>query len=383
MWLTHPVGDTINTMGDDGDFIWLGTRHQGLIKVRKSTGQLAAFSTAFGLPDPYIYHLQIDNDGVVWAGTKGGLVIVGGPQTVVLDSANSLLPHNDVRAVLLHQGEAWLGTHNGLVRIQEEGWIIYPEADTALADEVVRVLAAKDSVIWVGTQDGGLGRFANDQWSWFNDSNSDLTSNAIWSLAVDDDGTVWMGTPNGLFSFDGTDWMHFSTANSGIGSNWINSIEVDDEGHLWLATHHGMTHYDGMTFTNYTSTNSDLPGEIAEAILVDEQGDTWIGFFNGSLAAFNPNGVQNGRRGRITFKVFPVPFSGETQLEINNPNAFTGDYEVIFTGTNGQTLDFRQFTTNILPLSGLSLPAGAVIYTLYADGAVVGSGKFVVGNPPK
>ena len=97
---------------------------------------------------------MIDDKGIKWIGTDGGLVTIDGNTWNVFKSTNSDLPYNDVSTIKIDN----------------------------------------QNIKWIGTSGGGLARFNDVEWKVFNTSNSPLPTGDVRSFAIDGDGNKWIGT---------------------------------------------------------------------------------------------------------------------------------------------------------------------------------------------
>jgi ligand-binding sensor domain-containing protein/two-component sensor histidine kinase len=118
-------GALVNTLllTHDGK-LWLGSGSG--IYSRGLDGHWRRFSTSNGLPENFINQLREDPDGLIWAGTSGGLVeLAREPErarSVVarLFTKAAGLPSDDVRDFLISgNGHIWAGTTGGLA----EAWL--------------------------------------------------------------------------------------------------------------------------------------------------------------------------------------------------------------------------------------------------------------------
>ncbi len=184
----------------EGDDLWIGTNGGGLTKYNKITGERTFYTTSnSGIPDNVILSIAIDNEGIKWIGTSGGLAKFNGTDWVIYNTSNSGLPDNDVWAIAIdNEGNKWIGTYQS-----------------------------------------GLAKFNGTDWIVYNKSNSGLPDNEIYSLAIDGEGNKWIGTWNGLAKFDGQEWIVYNTANSGLLDNYIRTIAIDNEGNIWIGTNYG------------------------------------------------------------------------------------------------------------------------------------------------
>ena len=109
--------------GSDGDFFWLGTRENGLLKVDYKKGIVATFDpNNSGLKSNYARVMFEDQDKKLWIGTQGGLY--------AMDIKNNIfsrftredgLPHDIINSIL-PEGDSclWIGTDLGLSRFHKK-----------------------------------------------------------------------------------------------------------------------------------------------------------------------------------------------------------------------------------------------------------------------
>jgi ligand-binding sensor domain-containing protein len=73
-----------------------------------------------------------------------------------LDTSNSALPSNEVRAIRTDtKGVVWLGTDEGLVSFDGKRWTRYDKANSGLPGNKIRTIAFdKKGAVWVGTDKG-------------------------------------------------------------------------------------------------------------------------------------------------------------------------------------------------------------------------------------
>ena len=108
----------------------------------------------------YIVALQVDSEGVVWAGTwGGGLARFDGSSWRNFTVADGL-PANHVFS--LHQdpqGRLWVGTSKGLALFDDEGFQVFTTDDGLFTNIVFSMATAGDGSSWIGSF-GGVARIA-------------------------------------------------------------------------------------------------------------------------------------------------------------------------------------------------------------------------------
>ncbi len=108
----------------------------------------------------YVVSLEVDADGVVWAGTWGGGLArfdgVSWRNFTVRDG----LPSNHIFMLYLDPKQRlWIGTSHGLARLNEDGqsFTVLTRREGLFADNVFSMAAASDGSLWVGSF-GGVAR---------------------------------------------------------------------------------------------------------------------------------------------------------------------------------------------------------------------------------
>ena len=280
-------GKFILSLADEGNYLWVGTRGGGLVKLNKSTGDFIIYGRwNSGLPSDTVLTMAIDKQGNKWIGTQnGGIAKFDGTNWTVYNTSNSGLPDNWINVIAIDDsGNKWIGTQGkGLVKFDGTRWTVYNEANSGLPDNYVWSLAIDDSGNkWIGTT-YGVAKFDGVRWISYNTSNSRLPNNKIRAIAIDDSGNKWIGTDGGgLAKFDGTNWTIYNTSNSSLPNNIVRAIAIDDSGKKWIGTDGGGLAKFDSTWTIYnTSNNSTLPSNNVYAVIVDSQGNKWVGTSKG------------------------------------------------------------------------------------------------------
>jgi ligand-binding sensor domain-containing protein len=72
-WIVFTSGKDIWCLADEGQYLWVGTDGQGLIKLNKSTGEFIVYDKCNSkLPHNWVPAIAIDGQGNKWIGTDGG-----------------------------------------------------------------------------------------------------------------------------------------------------------------------------------------------------------------------------------------------------------------------------------------------------------------------
>jgi ligand-binding sensor domain-containing protein len=113
------LGERISCIDRINDMLVVGTSAYGLVFLK---GDSLAFhiTTDDGLTGNPVKAIYVQNDTVLWAGTKKGLnklVITSGGRAFRIESYSQGdgLPSGEINSIEMHEGHIWLGTGSGLV----------------------------------------------------------------------------------------------------------------------------------------------------------------------------------------------------------------------------------------------------------------------------
>jgi ligand-binding sensor domain-containing protein len=185
------------------------------------------------------------------------------------------LPGNQVRGIKTDsKNNIWFAiSSNGAAKFSNNNWTYYnPSNSNILSNGITCIEEDKIGNIIFGTSNGISFLAPDNSWSYYRDPSVILF---ITTIKAASDGTVWYGTTNqGFISSNG------STVNQYITNSGINDIEEDSKGNIWVGTDDGLIKYDGRNFSFITMANG-LPDNIITALLSDSKGRLWIGTYFG------------------------------------------------------------------------------------------------------
>jgi ligand-binding sensor domain-containing protein/signal transduction histidine kinase len=312
---------------DRHGFVWIGTQdglnrfdgyefrhfHATPGAARATSGVADAGVPVASLPDDRVNALVVDHAGVLWAGTRGGLVRyhedadrfvhVSAQATEAARTAEQ-----DIHALLVDRaGRLWAGSHGGLLVLDRERGVL--QRLPALPDLRIESLAeGADGAIWVGTL-GGLFRFDPDtqrhDQPWLGSAAADTgLRGRIDALAVDVDGALWIGAVgNGLYRFevDGKTLQRFRHDRAdphSIASDHVRSLLFDRAGRLWIGSREGLDlatarGADELRVSRFSHARHDagsLGNGRVMSLFEDRSGALWIGTYNGGISLLSPRG---------------------------------------------------------------------------------------------
>ncbi|MFQ5589806.1 MAG: hypothetical protein ACE5HE_01460, partial [Phycisphaerae bacterium] len=108
------------------------------------------------------------------------------------------LPHDNIRALRIFDGQVWVGTEGGLARCDAESCVGWTRAQGLPARVISAIGVDRDSHdLWLGTWGDGLVRFSAGRFDRYGQINSGLAGNLIFDVLVDAQ-SVWAATNAGL-----------------------------------------------------------------------------------------------------------------------------------------------------------------------------------------
>jgi signal transduction histidine kinase/ligand-binding sensor domain-containing protein len=261
---------------------------------------------------------------MLWIGTNGGGIIranLSGWQT--FSNKTSPLPNNIVRYLIEiaenDKHQLWIATYEGLTCLEEGKWTTFNTANSLLPDNNIDTLFQTTSetgepILWVGTW-GGLVRIENGKWTVFNKDNSGLPENRVMSIfeiaTIDNKpATLLVGTTGGLACFENGKWFTYTPQNSLLPHKQIDVILETTSTNLrtiWLGTWggglvklekkpsislsvdaHNLT--ESYSWTIYNAENSPLPNNLIKTLKVTSLESAEITANNKKLLWIGTNG---------------------------------------------------------------------------------------------
>ena len=241
--------------------LWICTRN-GLNKLNRDrtifTHYFYDSSDVYSVSSNFIMSLQIDQAGILWAGSWSGK----------LNKAN------------LNQKVFGLERHD-------------PNNINSLSsNKVTSILEDSSGIIWIGTYGGGLNRWdkKTNRFTHFTNDPSDpktLKSDAVHAILEDHQGHLWIANGDvlshlnrqtGEFTHYHINEGHYKEEDHRL----IFSITEDREGLLWLGTGNGVKSFNKKTaeFKHYYHDPADSNGlsdYVALIVFADSRDNIWVG----------------------------------------------------------------------------------------------------------
>lgn len=259
------------------DMVWCGGK-DGLTRLQRISGAISSPQDA--APSfPYVRALLRDRLGRIWLAHDGGVTryvdhrwqqIAPGP-SLSFRRASSLLETRD--------GAVWVGSRDEMARFDGAHWqkVTLP---TGIASADV-LLEDHEGSLWVGSMQfphGGLGRYANGQWTLYSRSDG-LPHPVINALHEDQQGTLWaaagVANQGGLAYWRSGRW-HVAAVPRHLHGVKMRSIYQDTHGRLWFGSEYdGIAVQDSGSWHSFTDKDG-LAGYEVKAMIQDCDGVYWL-----------------------------------------------------------------------------------------------------------
>lgn len=302
--------EILSLADDREENLWVGTRGGGLNRVRPSV--LEAQEIASGRPFEAVRSVCQDNDGVLWAVARSGVVARHtGDGWSVLGATNGWAIEDAMSVAPAAGGGVWIGTHfNGLFHWRDHVVTSFTMAD-GLAGNFARSLhSSTNGDLWIGTASAeGLHRLRGGKLQRFA---LPPGSGLIRSLAMDSAGTLWAGTAGGLLLSVTGDVLTDQTAGAVPRSQTIRCVHASADGCLWIGYGgSGVGRLKNGVFTQFRAEQG-ISDDYISLIHDDAGGRVW---FAGNKGIFSVPGREFDDQvaGRIP-RVRPVVFGREEGL---------------------------------------------------------------------
>lgn len=290
-------------------------------------------TTEDGLSQFSVNSLYIDENGMLWIGTREGLNRYNGTdiQTYKLEKDNpySLFSNTVTRITGDQNGHIYLLCNDGVAQLDlrtlqfktllvdhiqsiyyHDGLYIAKKNEIYLYNEKtgnfdlcyqlpgknpeIYCLHSDGRYLWIGTTSEGVYRLKMD--------NQELThpieTGNITSIYEDSEKELWIGSwEDGLYRVktDGTivNFRHDANNPHSISSNFARACCEDNLGNIWIGTFNGLNRYDKSNglFQNHTTNDAKGDGLTHSSIwciVKDRQGTLWLGTYFGGVNYFNP-----------------------------------------------------------------------------------------------
>ena len=328
----------------DENYLYVGTRGGGLIKIDKQTGEQTVLCRANGTMTDNTIEDMVVHDGTLWVGTGySGLAKITDGNIEKFDMKNAGFHNNQNISGFYfdNDGSMLVGGLNYLH--QFDGKRVTARFDINLLSPFAYVKSIKADAsghIWVGSYDA----LKSATLCLFTPKGLIPVSHPygnINRLETDAGGCLWMATDAGLVKFDGNNFTAFTTENSDLPESTLYDMLADGHGNMWMVSANYLIKFDGRRFENYPYLR-DSAQDFLMAIDIDGD-DVYVGSRGQGLFHLTAEGLKS------------IPLK-DCQLIDNSFTLFTGsiDRNGIFYGAtlNGlQTYDLETGEAHLTPMS--------------------------------
>ena len=248
----------------------------------------------------------VDEHGMKWFGTDGGLVRFDGNDWIDYGSHAKIPDHiSDIEYQFSDYGpEMWIGSDKGVsVAAYNVDGITYAthytmENSGILSDSIHDILVDENNIRYFATPEG-LGIFNSSTWSSIV-RGTDIPDAAVLSLGTKND-TIYTGSDgkgvgrvirDDLDGYTGASYYEIPWV--GLPSNTINCVYIDSKGFQWYGTTEGASRHkvqEAQQGWEAFTMDQGLVNRNVMAILEDNDGDIWMGT-EGGISRYNPAEAQ-------------------------------------------------------------------------------------------
>ncbi len=306
--------------------LWVGTS-RGLYELR---GKM--LKSADILKESEISSL-LSMEDYLWLGTRGeGLFRYNTVSASLTPSSETNTPSiftndyiNDIS--LIDEEEVWVATMNGINIFDLEANLINSykyEFDNAfsLSDWTIReVYQDASGSVWMTTPKAGVNYYhkADNLFGYIGQSreegsDTDLMDYNIFSIAASQNGKVWIGSTKGVSQYDplAKKFQHYPFGTQiGERVNKVLSIAQCSAGFLWLGTNDGLVKWTGAETSFSYIMPEELQGLEVLIVTADEDDNLWLGTANQGVKLYSS--VNKVLR-EIPFFGADISFSGRPKI---------------------------------------------------------------------
>ena len=294
--------NTVLSLCEDGDYIWIGTENGGLSRLNTRNNHFTNFkfdrNDPTSLADNSIWAIYKDRQGRIWIGTYSRGLCVVDKLKEKFSEVDIVLENDVVNAIWQDSKKRfWIGTEDGLV--VRDGKQLRQYKHTAQknslgSNPVLSIFEDSKHQMWFGTWEGGLNRYVEKEDHFINYLPNEKDPGSLSNphvFAINEQSQtqrLLVGTYNGLNILTDEKTGHFEKYidREFDFNNFIRTVYEDSKGNVWVGTIEELTVYQEkekkMTRFN-AGSNPDAfqVGGLVNCILEDKAGRIWVGTSKG------------------------------------------------------------------------------------------------------
>jgi streptogramin lyase len=261
---------------------------------------MAAAPTDFSISVSYnpsepgpVRALAVDASGNIWVPCQGASPVELSPLGAMISPAGGYTGGSPegYGAVIDLNGNVWISSNAGLVKYGSNGSYMgsYSGGNSNGASSYERVAIDSSDNIWLAHSDG-LGLYSNSGTA-LSPASGYATNTYVADVRLDSLGNAWITDKDGFlaeFNSSGTQLNQYEDGSYGASAPL--SLAIDSSNRIWVAdsnTTEVSRFTVGGTQTMYSGGGTSNPYDIA----IDGANSAWIVNLNGTVSAFNSNGV--------------------------------------------------------------------------------------------
>lgn len=292
-----PGGFTLEEVRDivqlQDDSLWFAS--WGLGVGRLNGAHLQRYTFAEGLPSDSTQALSPDGRGGVWVATNGGIAhILDDRVTAFTLNEAPVFQENWFTAICkLENGEVWAGDRNGNVyRFNDADpnpphldgtqpvWSILDIPSQTKGHTISDIEQVEDGSVWIVFQEGGILRFDDQTWRFFELNEIPYLSRAK-NVHDFGNGEVWITGAGGAYAWDGDQWQLRSDAESLY-------MQRAPNGDLFSGTAWGLRWMRDGQWRDFPIYDPAVGSPLIRVILFTRDGTGWVGTQEGVLRILKP-----------------------------------------------------------------------------------------------
>lgn len=237
-----------------------------------------------GLIDESITSVLCQKNGIVWIGSKSGLISFNGKEfeyyNIGFDN-NS----NHIRSLLIdYEDNLWIGTHSGLYKYRGKGFTVYDKQHGLGSAFIYQITRDVNGNLWTATENNGVYKFSNGFFKNYS-TKQGLPSNLVYAILPQDDGSVWFGGDKGISIFKNEVIQNLPFGASFKLEVPVNCFYRDSKKVIWVGGQNGLcsmkkngNSFD-ITYYKLPAKNVDKEGFAVWSIIEDNKGGIWAGTY--------------------------------------------------------------------------------------------------------
>ncbi|MFN3873176.1 MAG: two-component regulator propeller domain-containing protein [Ignavibacterium sp.] len=243
---------------------------------------------SLSLPQKEVYSVFEDKDKNIWITTENYFCKLVDIQKGIFQKfiyQNSPPANELARTIIVqdHSGVIWLGTKDGLLKFDEDKGSFHrfkndPLNAQTLSNNLIKSLCvdpnSESDVLWIGTAGGGLNRFdvKKNIFTHFTEKDG-LPNNVVYGILPDKNGNFWLSTNRGLSKFNPSEKTFRNyDSRDGLQSNEFNTgaFFLSKSGEMFFGGIKGLTHF----FPENIKDNPNKPSIVITNLKIRDQNIT-------------------------------------------------------------------------------------------------------------